>query len=89
MTVRYDPTLLKKLKKVAVRIRKSFKKRIEIFIKDPNYLQLHNHALSDEWEGYRSIDITSDWRAIYSEKLEGEETVAYFEAIGTHDEFYK
>lgn len=89
MTVRYDPNLLARLKNLDVRIRNRFTERIEIFIKDPNNLQLHNHALRDEWEGYRSIDLTNDWRAIYTEKLEGEKTVAYFVAIGTHKDLYK
>lgn len=89
MTVRYDPALLKKLRKVDVRIRKRFKERIEIFIKDPNSSQLHNHALRNEWEGRRSIDITNDWRSLYTEKKEGDKTVAYFVEIGTHDELYR
>lgn len=88
MTVRYDPDLLKKLKKLDVRIRKRFKERIEIFIKDPNNLQLHDHALREKWEGYRSIDVTNDWRAIYTEKIEREKTIAYFVEIGTHKDLY-
>ncbi len=70
MKVRYNPNLLKKLKKLDVRIRKRFKERIEIFIKDPNNLQLHNHALRNEWKGYRSINLTNDWLTLYTEKVE-------------------
>lgn len=89
MTVRYDPTFLSKLKKIDVIIRKHLKERLEIFIKDPNNLQLHNHALRDKWDGHRSIDVTNDWRAIYMEKIESGKTIAYFVAIGTHKELYK
>lgn len=88
MMIRYDPAFLKKLKKAEVRIRKSFKERITLFIVNPFNSHLHNHALQKEYRGYRSIDITSDWRAIYTEKREGDEVIAYFIAIGTHKELY-
>lgn len=89
MTIRYDPAFLKKLKKTDVKIRKRFKKRIAIFIINPFDQQLHNHSLQREYKGYRSIDITNDWRAIYVEKREGDEIIAYFIAIGTHKDLYE
>jgi mRNA-degrading endonuclease YafQ of YafQ-DinJ toxin-antitoxin module len=70
MIVRYSPGLLSQLKKINVRIRKRFKERIVIFIKDPINPKLNNHLLRDEWEGYRSIKLTNDWRAIYEELKE-------------------
>lgn len=88
MRVRLAPKLVGKLKKQDVRIRKSFKTAINLFSKDPNDPQLDNHELQREWEGFRSIDITSDWRAIYEIKLVGEGIVAYFIALGTHKELY-
>ncbi len=89
MIVRYDPIFLKKLKNADVRIRKSFKKQLEGFIKDPNSPQLHNHSLRNQWKGHRSINVTNDWRAVYTEKIEGVNKIAYFVAIGTHKELYK
>lgn len=88
MTIRYDPQFLRKLKKLDVRIRKSFKERLVIFIIDPFHPQLDNHALRERYEGYRSIDITNDYRALYQEKLEKDEVVAFFTTIGTHEELY-
>ena len=88
MRVKYSPLFLAKVKKVDVRIYKSLRKNLAIFIKDPNAPQLGNHELHEEWEGFRSIDITANWRAIYEEIDEGEEVVAYFEALGTHEELY-
>jgi len=88
MMLRYDPLFLKKLKKANVRIRKRFKERITLFIENPLDSQLHNHALQREYQGHRSIDITSDWRAIYTEKKEDDEVVAYFITIGTHRDLY-
>lgn len=89
MKRQYDPEFIKALKKADVRIHKSFRKRISIFAKNPYDSILNNHKLKREHKGYRSIDITNDWRALYVEKTAGEETVAYFSAIGTHKQLYK
>lgn len=89
MNVRLDPDLLKKLKKLDIRIRKSFRAKIIIFQKNPNEPQLNNHALRKPYKGLRSINITYDYRAIYEESIIEEEIVAYFSLIGTHEELYK
>jgi len=89
MIVKYSRSFIAKLKKEDVRIRKSFKQRIGIFLRNPHDLQLNNHALRDKWEGYRSIDITADWRAIYREvKFADDEPYAYFTSLGTHSQLY-
>lgn len=89
MNVKLGPDFLKKLKKSNVKIRKSFKEKILLFSKNPEDPQLDSHPLKREWQGYRSIDITADWRAIYKEIQMSGETVAYFVALGTHDELYR
>ncbi len=89
MKIQYDPDFLKKLRKVNVRIRKSFESQIRIFLEDSHNPQLNNHPLREPYLGFRSIDITADYRAFYEEISGGEETVAYFSALGTHDELYR
>ena len=89
MKIVFDPAFLRKLKKLNARTRKSFKEKILLFSKNPNDLQIDNHALRDEYKKYRSIDITSDYRAIYEEITIGNEIVSYFIIIGTHAELYK
>lgn len=89
MNVELDPDFVRRLKKLDVKIRKSFKERIIKFSENPQDPQLNNHRLKKEWHGYRSIDITANWRAIYQKIRIGEETVAYFVTIGTHKELYK
>ncbi len=89
MNVELGPDFVKRFKKLDVKIRKSFKESIVKFSKNPQDSQLNNHRLEKEWYGYRSINITGDWRAIYKLILRDEETVAYFVAIGTHKELYK
>lgn len=89
MNVKLDPDLLKKLKKLDIRIRNSFREKILIFQKNPIEPLLNNHQLRDPYKGLRSIDITNDYRAIYEEMKVGEDAVAYFSLLGTHDELYK
>ena len=89
MKIQYDPDFLKKLKKVDVRIRRSFEQRLRIFLKDPDNPELKNHSLREPYLGYRSIDITSDYRAFYEEVVTEEEEIAYFSALGTHEELYR
>jgi len=88
MKIVYDPAFIKTLKKLNVRVQKSFEERILLFSKDPNNLQLENHALREKYQGYRSIDITVDYRAIYKERYYEDETIAYFTEIGTHKDLY-
>lgn len=89
MIIRFTDHFRKQYKKADVRIRKRLKERLAIFKKNPNDLQLRNHQLKREYEGNRSIDITSDWRAVYRESGSVEdEVVVYFTAIGTHSQLY-
>lgn len=89
MIIRYSPVFFKTLKRLDVKVRKSFKEQILLFSQNPNDPQLNNHPLKREYQGLRSIDITADWRAIYEEKHEGEEETAYFVLIGTYKELYR
>jgi len=57
--------------------------RLRLFASDPFTASLHNHALQGKYQGYRSINITGDIRAIY-ELLKRD--VAHFVAIGTHSD---
>ena len=85
----FDPAFYRMLKKVDVRIQNKVKELMLLFSKNSNDPQLNNHALQRRWKGYRSIDITADWRAIYKERELDEEIIAYFVAIGTHKRLYR
>lgn len=88
MTIIYDPGVIKKLKRVNVKIRKSFKERVLLFAKNPSNSQLNNHPLREKYRGFRSIDINADWRVIYHEVKIKKEVIAYFDKLGTHTELY-
>ena len=88
MKTQASPQLLERLKKLDVRIHNSFFDKIKIFEENPQEPVLNNHALKQEYEGYRSIDITNDYRALYEEVPSGSKTIAYFSLLGTHEELY-
>jgi len=89
MILKYTGNFLKQLKKSDVRIRKAFKERILLFEKNPNDLELNNHPLQREYTGLRSIDITADYRAIYKEVIQEDDTYIYFTSFGTHTQLYE
>jgi addiction module RelE/StbE family toxin len=84
----YSPRFIKKLKNVDVRIKKSFKEKLKILEKNPQDPGLRNHELKREYAGLRSIDVTVDYRAVYKEFQEEEDTIIYFTHLGTHEELY-
>ena len=88
MIVKYTDSFLKQLKKSDVRIRKAFKQRLLLFVKNPNDLELNNHPLQREYIGFRSIDITSNYRAIFKEINQEDDTYIYFTSLGTHHQLY-
>jgi addiction module RelE/StbE family toxin len=60
--------------------------RIQLFEMNRFHLLLNNHALHDQYDGCRSINVTGDIRAVYEEI--GSDTV-HFIALGTHSELYE
>lgn len=88
MKARYSPYFYKQYKKANVRVRNRVDQAVAIFIKNPNDLELNNHSLFEPYQDFKSIDITVDWRALYEEVQIGEETVAYFVELGTHNQLY-
>lgn len=88
MKLRFSKEFIKKYKKANVRIRNRVDQQLQKFETNPNELGLRNHQLHGEWAGYKSIDITEDYRAIYKDVHEEKETNAYFIDLGTHKELY-
>lgn len=88
MKIQLSSYFHKKIKKEDVRIQKSFKEALRLFILNPFDPQLDNHPLKDPWKGCRSIDVTAKYRAIYEEIKDDGKIVAHFITIGTHRELY-
>jgi addiction module RelE/StbE family toxin len=86
MNIDYSSHFKKSYKKLPKKIQDRFDERISLFEKDENDYILKNHKLHGEYDGYRSINITSDIRAIYR-IVSGQ--YYFFVAIGTHSELYE
>ncbi len=54
-------------------------------MEDPFNARLRNHPLLGKYNGYRSIDIRPDLRAVYKDY--GDEAI--FVALGTHSQLYR
>lgn len=90
MDIQYARAFRKQYDQVDVKIRSAFKKRLEIFSTNPQNPFLHNHKLVGWYQGFRSINIAGDWRAIFEEMILGDgKLVIVFHTLGTHSQLYK
>jgi addiction module RelE/StbE family toxin len=69
-------------------IKEAFRETLALFLEDPHHPFLRNHPLKEQFAGYRSIDVTDDWRAVFKESSTGDRVVITFHLIGTHKELY-
>lgn len=77
MEVRFSKKFAKQYKKSDRKIQSTFD------------AHLHGHPLKGKVQGLRSINITGDWRALYSERMEKGKMIVIFELLGTHSQLYK
>mgnify|MGYP001579904867 CR=1 FL=1 len=89
MRVRFSGKFNKTYDKAPYKIRDAFDTRLKFFLENPYHQQLNNHLLGGKYKGYRSINVTGDWRAIFSQHGEDDEKAIIFEVIGTHSQLYK
>lgn len=77
----------KELRQSSVEIQIAFRDSYEIFRDDPVSKVLGNHPLNKQrkrYHGLWSIDVTSDWRAVY--RKEGDHII--FMMLRTHEMLY-
>jgi len=86
MNILYTKKFKKGFQKLKDGEKKKFVARIEIFMENTYSPLLSNHPLHGKYIGYRSINITGNFRVIYKEL--DRETFLFAE-IGTHTELYK
>lgn len=89
MYVNFDRKFKKQFARVPVKIKRAFNERLALFLKEPSSPRLNNHGLQGKYIGKRSINITGDWRAIFSMRLENDQETVVFEVLGTHSQLYK
>jgi addiction module RelE/StbE family toxin len=76
----------KQFDKLAPKFQKKFFERVELFLTEPYNAILNNHDVDAVYPGWRSINITGDYRALYEPK---NEDFVVFMRIGTHSELYR
>lgn len=86
MEIEYSKNFIKQVKKAPVKVKLKLRTRMKMFKQDRFKPILNNHSLKGKYVGYRSINITGDWRAIFLEFEKGK--VVSFELLGTHSELY-
>jgi addiction module RelE/StbE family toxin len=69
-------------------IKVAFREALGLFLEDSLSPYLRNHPLKEKLSGYRSIDVTEDWRAIFREEQTDNHTIIRFVALGTHQQLY-
>ena len=85
MEIRLHRSFDKDYKKLKLSEKKKFKERRDIFLKDEFDLILNNHLLKGKYQGFRSINITGDLRAVYKRI---NKDIVIFVAIDSHSNLY-
>jgi len=89
MQVRFSKQFKKNYSKANSKIKLSFDKKLNIFLQNQFHPSLNNHTLKGKFLGFRSINITGDWRAIYLIEEKSSGKIALFELLGTHSQLYR
>ena len=76
----------KKFQKLPLKIKQQYFERVELFLKNKFDSSLNNHSVDPIYPGWRSINITGDYRVLFEEKSDN---VVMFMRIDTHSELYK
>lgn len=85
MKIVFHQQFKKQYKKLGVSEQQRFKKRKDLFLQNPFHPLLNNHALHNEYRGYRSINVGGDLRVIF-EEISPETALCI--AIGSHSQLY-
>lgn len=86
--IKYTALFNKQLKEAPLEIKIALKEARELFLDNPNHPHLRNHTLREQFSGYRSIDVTSDWRALFKIQESKTQTIITFHILGTHTQLY-
>jgi addiction module RelE/StbE family toxin len=89
MRIKFAPEVVEalgKIKKKDLQLTHRIQKQLIIFASNPRHPSLRVHKLSGNFKNRWSISITNSVRMVY---LLVDDDVAYFVAIGTHDQVYK
>jgi len=86
MIVTFHRDFKKAYKKLSARSRRKVDERILVFYENQFHPLLSNHSLKGKYEGYRSINIDGDLRALYKNIRQN---LALFIKLGSHADLYE
>lgn len=86
--VKYTASFNKQRKAAPLEIKIAFREAFELFLKSIDHPNLRNHPLREKYAGFKSIDINSDWRALFKIRETKLQIVVTFHNLGTHTQLY-
>ncbi len=84
-TFTFTTAFHKQYRKLPKKIQAKFDQRFQLFVSDPQNSLLRIHALTGKYQGFWSLDVTGDYRALYQHQ---DDEVIIFGFIGTHSQLY-
>lgn len=88
LLIEFSSLFNKQRKSVPLHIKVAFRETLEVFLENPHHEALRRHFLKEKYAGYQSIDVTSDYRAVFKETKIKTQIIITFYTIGTHEELY-
>lgn len=85
MKILFHKKFDKDFHKMSIKIKNKFFERLELFEQEPFHALLNNHSVDAAYPGWRSINITGNYRALFNPEKPG---TVLFMRIGTHPELY-
>ena len=85
MQIKFDKSFSKSRDKSPTKIQSRLNERLTVFYHNPHHPLLKNHLLAGKYQNCHSINITGDWRAIYTHL---DDSTIIFIALGTHSQLY-
>ena len=85
MQFEFSPRFKKQFARAPKKVRTQTGERLAAMLEDEFHPLLNNHKLHGMYSGFRSINITGDWRIVYKKT---DDEIFYLYAIGTHSELY-
>ena len=89
LRIEFTDLFIRQRKKAPLETKIAFREALALFIEDQFHPHLRNHSLKRELVGYRSIDVTEDWRALFKITKTNKQEIVTFHKIGIHKELYK
>ncbi len=86
MNTDFSKQFFKQLNKLPAAAQERFWSRLDIWRVNPAEPMLHVHRLKGKYQGFYSMNVSGDLRALY--KVMDDGSVVLFDLIGSHSQLY-